>query len=462
MLGKFKTRLKRKLKEGLTRLGRSEKAKTARQKFDLLGSDRKSLLIKVSSLLLAAGLVWVLATKWSESEKKKKGETLKEEEVAVQLDETLLQETWIERAAEMVTRHEREIVDLRTEMERINESMANIEKMFAEIKTLLKRETVPTERPPGEKKPTESPTQKEESPEKPPEKGEEKERIARTESLYGKTPKPVPLRQVPPPPRTGGAQGEPKAPPQTGNLIYVDYTPPLPGKEGGKEGRLKEMLMFPPGSFARAVLLTGVNAPTGMKAKTQPQPVVLLAKDLSFLPNDYRVDIDRCFLVGEAYGELASERVYVRVNRISCIAEDRRILVAEGGGPIGYVVDMDGRIGLDGRVVSRRGALLARSLLANFIEGVAKAFRASLTTVSVTPLGGTITADQSTSDAFKIALGEGVGKSLEELAKMYQELASQTFPVIVVPAGRKTHVVMLAPVEFKAVGRLSEKLAGEA
>lgn len=439
-------KLKLKTKKQIKTLSESEGVKKTREKFFSLEASTRSKLAKAVALLLVVVVIWQLSVKWAEKEKERRKTEVKEEEITVEFDETLLKDTWIERASKTVARHEQEINEIKSEISSFKENLQNIEKLLSGLNKKLEagvpvRET--------EKETEEKEEKKEEIPQK-------------VEKLYRKAPKeitppkPMPfLPQAPSGQQARKPQQGPGMAQMMGGLIYADYTPPEKETVSGQKG-LKEMLYLPPGSFARSVVLTGVFAPTGMKAKTHPQPVVFMAKDLAFLPNDYRVNVDRCLMVGEAYGELASERVYVRINRVSCITKDRKILVAQAQGPLGYVVDIDGNIGLSGRIVSRRGLFLARSLVANFVEGVARAFRASLTTVSVTPLGGTVQ-ESSGSDAWKVALGEGVGKTLEGLAKMYQELASQTFPVIVVPAGRTAHVVLLSPVEIKTVGILSEK-----
>ena len=97
-------------------------------------------------------------------------------------------------------------------------------------------------------------------------------------------------------------------------------------------------------------------------------------------------------------------------------------------------------------VVSKQGALLARTLLAGFLDGMAKAFTQQNTIVSVSPLGNTQSFD--TSKATQIAAFQGVGEATKKLADFYMKLVDQTFPVIEVNAGRKVDVVFLSEVKF--------------
>lgn len=70
------------------------------------------------------------------------------------------------------------------------------------------------------------------------------------------------------------------------------------------------------------------------------------------MPNLYRSGIKRCFVTANATGELASERVLIRLDRLSCIDEN--------GGAVdkkiqGYVSGEDGKTGLRARLVTKSG-----------------------------------------------------------------------------------------------------------
>ena len=81
-------------------------------------------------------------------------------------------------------------------------------------------------------------------------------------------------------------------------------------KNRTREKKADDLLIT--GSFARARLLNGVEAPTGGQANGNPVPMLLEIKDPAFLPNRYRSDIKRCMVTANATGDLSSERVLVR------------------------------------------------------------------------------------------------------------------------------------------------------
>lgn len=215
-------------------------------------------------------------------------------------------------------------------------------------------------------------------------------------------------------------------------------------KEDSKEAseskevdKKKNEAHIPAGSFVRVVLMTGIDAPSGARGKGSPYPVLLKIIDHAQLPNKWRSDIEGCFMIGEAYGELSSERVHIRVNSISCVGKEGEMIT---GNASGYVVGEDGKTGLSGLVVTKQGAILSRSLITGFLQGVSQAFSQSATVLNVTPTGNVSTLDPSKS--LQAGLGMGATKASEELAKFYMEMAKEMFPVIEVNAGRKVEVVL--------------------
>jgi conjugal transfer pilus assembly protein TraB len=214
-------------------------------------------------------------------------------------------------------------------------------------------------------------------------------------------------------------------------------------KEEKQKKQETNTVKIPAGSFVKATLLSGLDAPTGGKASSMPYPVLMRVIDKSILPNKWQADIKDCFMIGEGVGELSSERVFIRVHTLSCVTESGKTYQKKIKA---YVSGEDGKVGLKGMVVSKQGALLARTLVAGFLEGMAKAFAQQNTIVSVSPLGQTQTID--TSKATQIAAVQGLSGTTKKLADFYMKLVDQTFPVIEVNAGRKVDVVFLSEVKF--------------
>jgi len=209
----------------------------------------------------------------------------------------------------------------------------------------------------------------------------------------------------------------------------------------------EKSFVIPAGSFVRVLILSGVDAPTSGQAQASPHPVLLRIVDRAVLPNLYRADIRDCFLIGSAYGDLSSERAYIRLEVLSCVT--RRGDVVEA--PVrGYLAGEDGKVGLVGRVVTKQGQILARALMAGFIEGIGRAFQTSTTNIVVSPQGTLQTVDPSR--VFQGSLAMGFSNAASKLVEQYNKLLDMMFPVIEINAGRVVDAVFLQRVEFRVVG----------
>ena len=217
----------------------------------------------------------------------------------------------------------------------------------------------------------------------------------------------------------------------------------------------KTLHIVPTGTITRAVLLNGVDAPTLAQAKTDPLPILMRVVDTSILPNAWQYDIKDCFIVGEGYGDLTSERAYIRTNNLSCMTNDGRHIDLEFKGAVS---GEDGKIGLKGRVVTKQGALLARTLIAGFLQGVGESFGQQDTTTLVSGTGTTtVPLDQTASEAMQQGLFRGLSESAEKLADFYLKMADQISPVIEVSAGREISISTTEKIELKTLDEQIEE-----
>ena len=194
---------------------------------------------------------------------------------------------------------------------------------------------------------------------------------------------------------------------------------------------------FLPVSFTRGTLLGGLDAPTGGQAQSNPHPVLIRLADNAVLPNRFRGDYRECFVIAAGYGDISSERAYLRTENLSCVRADGAVLEVRLQGS---VYGEDGKVGMRGRLVTKQGQMLANALLAGVVSGIGQGLASSSTQVSSSPLG-TITSATGT-DAFRAGIGNGMGRALDRLAQYYIKLAENTFPVIEVDAGREIDVVI--------------------
>lgn len=226
---------------------------------------------------------------------------------------------------------------------------------------------------------------------------------------------------------------------------------------GGKAARDPEFYL-PLGAIISGTLLTGLDAPaSGAAARKDPFPALLRVKHEAILPNAGLLDLRECFLVASAYAELASQRVYLRAEGLSCQRSDGAIIESSIDA---YASGSDGKAGVRGRVVDKTAELIKDSLLAGFVGGLAKGFKPSQSTaVSVNPVNGSTAAFQFPDPAFVMGNGilSGASGAADRIAGIYEDLAKQVVPVVEINAGIPVDFIMTrgATLRFKKVGEVS-------
>ena len=254
-------------------------------------------------------------------------------------------------------------------------------------------------------------------------------------------PTPGPVPPLPPPPAyssSAGGKGEPSAVLGGIELVKNEVKQEPEGKE---EGKKKYQIYLPP-SFMEATLLSGLDAVTTSSGAKNPVPVLLRIRDLAVLPNRVKANLKGCFVLGEGKGNLATERVDVRLLTLSCLSKGGKAVIDQK--IKGYVVDEDGKAGLRGVVTAKMGAMLARAALAGFLGGVGEGVQSSALNTQVTALGTTtqVWKDTDTKNILRGGIGGGISGAAKELQKFYLQLARQTLPIIQVGATKTVTVVI--------------------
>ncbi len=273
----------------------------------------------------------------------------------------------------------------------------------------------------------------------------------------------VPSDYVAPPPVDIDSSGLPSDPFQSGGNPLVDtaiqFAAPLPGPSLvnftlNAKSKAVDFLSrntefwLPTGSHATAVITAGAAAPVGVRSQEDPPPVVMRITGMAIsaadeFGNTKKTDIRGCTITGEARGNLSAERVYVRLQTMTCQN-------SEGEGVIetkvqGFIAGT-GQAGVRGPVISREGDLIRRSFAAGVIGGFGSAANTALNPPIV--LDGTDASRPSESvllgQAAQSGLASGIGTAGEKLADFYIERAEQYSPIISLSAGTKVEVVFLA------------------
>lgn len=202
---------------------------------------------------------------------------------------------------------------------------------------------------------------------------------------------------------------------------------------------------LPPNSFASAKVIVGVDAAAGVNSQTDPLPVVLRVTGpaRSVLQNGklLTTKIQGCLINGAARGELSSEKVYVKLQKMTCPQPGGRYAVSEVKGFIAF----GGKTGVRGRVVSREGSLVSQAFIAGLVGGIGKGFAAN----SNSFLQGTNVQvngkrqQLGLGDIAQGGVGNGVGEAGDMVSKYLIERAEQYQPVIEMPTGVDVEIVFL-------------------
>lgn len=218
---------------------------------------------------------------------------------------------------------------------------------------------------------------------------------------------------------------------------WRDSSKPMDGRAAGRE----QAVHLPAGSIISGTLLTGGDFATNNQAKKDPFPTLLRVKHEAWLPNRYKMDIRECFLIASGYGDLGSERAYMRAETLSCVRNDGAVIET---GINAFASGPDGKAGIPGRLVSKTGQLIAKSMLAGMLSGIGTAFQPQ----KVTPLQTTPGSEpQMQTPSIDQVLGNasmsGMHSAMDKIATYYLDAAKNIFPTVEVNAGQPVDFILI-------------------
>lgn len=249
--------------------------------------------------------------------------------------------------------------------------------------------------------------------------------------------------RLPAPPAPAAGPPAPPAPPVEKNVGAIgsatsQVVPQGAAADGASASKKKNRTIYLAPGFMKARLLTGIDALASRDATSNPEPIIARVQAPAVLPNEVKANLAGCFVIGNATGSLAKERVEVQLVSLSCVDFDDRSVVDQ---PVkGFFVDTDGKKGLSGKVVTRAGATLARAFLAGTISGISRSVEDTFGQTSTSALGTVRTLDAG--DAAKEGIAGGLGRSSDKLTDFYLDLARQAGPIVEVGAAKDVVVVI--------------------
>lgn len=239
-----------------------------------------------------------------------------------------------------------------------------------------------------------------------------------------------------------------------GNETYQDPQAGIPKltftlnpRLNGGEGKMSHITnTIPAGAFARAVLLGGVDASTSIQSSSDPRPVLLRVTDSGTLPRHMKSDIESCHVLASSYGDLSSERVYMRLEKLTCTNPNTGIITETQVS--GFVTGEDGRTGIRGTVVDRAGESIRNTAVGGFLNGLSGFFSSQeqRSVFPVSPFGQTnaLPVDKM----LGAGASKGFGNAMEKYSDFFIKRAEQLQPVLQIAAGREVNIVFTQGTKF--------------
>ncbi len=208
---------------------------------------------------------------------------------------------------------------------------------------------------------------------------------------------------------------------------------------------------LPPNSYAPARVIVGVDASTGVASQSDPLPVVLRitgpARSVIHGGRVLTTELTGCLVNGAARGDLSSEKVYVKLARMTCAQPGGRYAVSEVKGFISFA----GKSGVRGRIVSREGSLISQALIAGIVGGFGRGFSANANSVFAQNTGADGKRQAlSPTDILAGGFGQGAGEAADTVSKYLIERAEQYQPVVEMPTGIEVEIVFLDGVHVRS------------
>lgn len=203
---------------------------------------------------------------------------------------------------------------------------------------------------------------------------------------------------------------------------------------------------LPAGSYAPALVLSGVDASTSVASQAEPVPVLFRITGPAVTAGTrttrgHTIDLTGCTVTGSARGDLSSERVYVRLLKLSCVQPGTHVFERE---VTGYMSG-SGKAGSRGLVVSREGPLVRNAGIAGALSGLAEG-------VSSIGQAGANADAASFHEALRSAgassVSGGISGAADRLSEYYIERAEQYQPVVSLYGGTQVELVFMEGVDL--------------
>lgn len=222
---------------------------------------------------------------------------------------------------------------------------------------------------------------------------------------------------------------------------YVMYKPNIkisqPDIEPQEVEKIPQSTFDIPLGIAEAILVNGGDATIANMGNQEDSPVSLSLLTKMSIANGEYTNVENCLLLGNAIGNMNTERANIRLTKISCIFKDKQGNKYKAEGPIkGWVYDETSNLGVGGRLVTKEGKIIRATLPLAAIQTGLDYVTRKATNISV--VGG------GYSD-LSAALGTGgssaASETVSKMTDIYQKYLDAMTPTINFKGGRKVSIL---------------------
>lgn len=235
----------------------------------------------------------------------------------------------------------------------------------------------------------------------------------------------------------------------SGSFIEEPYSEPRMGLVVKTADPKKNMIKnvnttIPAGTTVKVLMVSSVDAPCGAYSSTDPQPIKLRILDDGHLPKCVRARLKGGIVIGSAYGDLSSERLFIRVERMTQMKSSGDFVETA---VTGFITGEDGKYGVRGCVVDKSSQMVKNAALSGIISGAnsflsAYASRWTNCGIGCGPYyGGNCCDNECSTKDFTYGLAAqggatGMENAFNTLTDYYIKKAEMINPVLQVSSGR--------------------------
>ena len=191
-----------------------------------------------------------------------------------------------------------------------------------------------------------------------------------------------------------------------------------------KQKRVEQGITLPTGSYVKAKLMTGIDAPEG---KTYP---VLLALDYSYIgPNKHKVDLSGCFIIAKSSPSMATERINFQATRLSCVSKKGKFFERKISG---FVADyQDNTFAVKAELNSKQGRVAKMAFLKTIVDGIGEIIGRKAKNI-----GG------KNPDSANVLVQNGAQGAASKVSDWYLKQVTSLMPTLSVNSGQDVWIVM--------------------